>query len=84
MENEIKTDRKDVPRISYIKNNTIKYYFPDIYIPHENFIIEVKSTWTYNCKKDNIQLKKQACKDLGFRYEIWCYDRKYNRVELKD
>ena len=84
MENEIKTDRKEVPRISYIKNNTIKYYFPDIYIPHENFIIEVKSTWTYNCKKDNIQLKKQACKDLGFRYEIWCYDRKYNRVELKE
>lgn len=81
-EQQIKTDRKDVPRIQYEVDGKNKYHFPDIFIPHENKLIEVKSTWTLKCKTDNIKLKKKACEEQGFLYEIWCFDRKGNRVEL--
>jgi hypothetical protein len=81
-EDQVKTDRKDVPRISYQVDNKNKYYFPDIFIPHENRIIEIKSTWTYKCKQDNIQQKKKACIDQGYKYEIWCFNSKGEKVEL--
>jgi len=81
-EEQIKTDRKDVPRIKYIVNEKNKYYFPDIFIPHENKIIEVKSTWTYKCKTDNITLKKEASIAQGYNYEIWCFNDKGEIIDL--
>jgi len=75
-ENEIKSDRKDVPRIEYIYNNFKKYYFPDIYIPSKRLIIEVKSDYTYNITTDIRELKKNACLDNGFNYEFWIYNSK--------
>jgi len=81
-EDQIKTDRKDVPRVQYEVDGKKKYHFPDIFIPHENKLIEVKSTWTLKCKTDNIKLKKEACEEQGFLYEIWCFDGKGNRVEV--
>jgi hypothetical protein len=79
-EDDIKTDRKDIPRITYTINGINKYYFPDIYIPSENKIIEVKSTWTYTCKLDNIQQKMDATKEK-YNYEIWIFDSKGNRIK---
>jgi len=81
-EDQIKTERKEVPRIPYEADGKKKYYFPDIYIPHEKKIIEVKSTWTYKCKTDNIELKKNATIALGYTYEIWCFDGKGKRIEV--
>jgi hypothetical protein len=81
-EEQIMTDRKDVPRIEYTINDRNHYYFPDIYIPHENKIIEVKSTWTYACKQDNIHVKKEACEAQGYAFEFFCYDGKGNRIEI--
>lgn len=83
-EDQIKTDRKDVGRIAYEIEGKTKYYFPDIAIPHENKIIEVKSTWTYKCKTDNIKQKADATKAKGFTYEIWIFDSKGNRVNMED
>ena len=82
-EDQIKTDRKDVPRIQYEVNGTKRFHFPDIFIPHENKLIEIKSTWTLKCKADNILLKKKACEKEGFVYEIWCFNAKGNRVEIE-
>lgn len=75
-EDQIKTNRSDIPRIKYKVNEKEKYYFPDIYIAHEKYIIEVKSTWTYKCKEDNIKQKAEATKEQGYRYEIWVYNAK--------
>jgi hypothetical protein len=75
----IKTDRSDVPHIIYQIDNKNKYYFPDIFIPHENYIIEVKSTWTYKSKIDSINKKAEACRNQGYKYEIWIYDRNGNK-----
>lgn len=84
VEEQIFTGRKDVPRITYEIDGKKRYYFPDIYIPEKNKIIEVKSTWTYKCKTDNIQQKKKACIDAGFDYEIWCFDAKGVRINIDE
>ena len=80
-EDQIKTDRKEVGRIKYKAGEKEKYYFPDILIPHEKKFIEVKSTWTYKCKSDNIEAKANACREQGYACEIWVYDAKGERVE---
>lgn len=81
-EEQIITDRPAIPRFQYTANNKQRYYFPDIYIPHVNKIIEVKSTWTYKCTTDNITHKAAACKEAGYDYEIWVFDGKGNRVDV--
>jgi hypothetical protein len=81
-EHQIATDRKDVPNIEYEVDGKKRRYFPDIYIAHEKKIVEVKSTWTYKCKTDNIQLKKRATEEAGYVYEIWCYDAKGVRIPV--
>jgi hypothetical protein len=81
-EEDIITDRKDIPRISYTMNDKTKYYFPDIYIKSQHKIIEVKSTWTYKCKTDNIQEKEKATVQAGYNYETWIYDKKGNKTTI--
>jgi hypothetical protein len=83
-EEQIKTDCKDIPYIDYVIEGKKRRYFPDIYIPHENRIIEVKSTWTYSCKTDYIKEKRQTCIDTGYKYETWCYDRSGKKVNLSE
>ena len=73
-EEQIITDCKIIPRFQYQYQNKLKYYYPDIYIPHENKIIEIKSVYTINCNQEMIKLKGQACKEKGYNYEIWVYD----------
>jgi len=82
-EDQIKTDRKDVGRIKYNLNGLNKYYNPDIGIPHENKLIEVKSKFTYTIEPEKIKCKGDACKSLGFNYEIWIYNSKGNKEVIK-
>ena len=81
-EDQLKTSTKNVPRFQYECNGKKRYHFPDIFIPHENKLVEVKSTWTFKCKADNVLLKKKTAEDLGYLYEIWCFDGKGKRVEV--
>jgi hypothetical protein len=43
----------------------------------------VKSTWTAEKNKDNIYLKQNAAKQLGYQYEIWIFNAKKELVEVK-
>ena len=72
---DIVTSRKYIPRIRYTKNNKELYYFPDIFIPKINKIIEVKSDYTYTFAHSNIIEKQEATKNAGYNYEIWIYKR---------
>jgi len=77
---DIIVKRTSVQEIWYEKNNKKSRYFCDIYIPKTNTIYEVKSNWTY---KNNIEvnlLKKQACIDAGYNFELWIFDAKGNRI----
>lgn len=75
-EDQIKTSRKDQPEIWWTDEKGMKHrYFSDIFIPHENLIIEVKSTWTYEkgMKQGKLQLQREACVDAGYTYKYMIY-----------
>ena len=78
-EKQIKTERNDMPNITYTFNNKTKRYFPDIYIPDKNLIIEVKSEWIYNKQLELNRAKEKYTKEYGYTYEVWIFDRKGNR-----
>lgn len=81
-EDDIITDRKLVPEIWYNDINNKKHrHYVDIYIKSQNRCIEVKSTWT-NQEKNNVLEKKDAANCLGYKYDIWIYDKKKNKTEL--
>ena len=79
IESDIITGAKNVPNIFYNDENGIKrIHFVDIFIPSQNKCIEVKSTWTFT--KSTVLLKQKAAKELGYKYEIWVYDKKRNKT----
>jgi len=81
-ENEIITNRKDVPEIWYFdKNNKRRRHFVDFFIKSQNKCIEVKSTWT-NQAKNNVIEKQKSAQQLGYHYEIWIYDKKGNKINI--
>jgi hypothetical protein len=81
-EEDIITERNRVPEIwHYDENNKRHKHYVDIYIKSQNRCIEVKSTWT-NQKKNNVLEKKTAAESLGYKYDLWIYDRKGNKIEL--
>lgn len=73
---EIITKRTDVPEIWYDINGIKKRYYCDIYIPKTNTIYEVKSTWTNIKNIDKNRLKKQACIDNGYNFQLYVFDNK--------
>lgn len=78
-ETDIITGTANVPKIEYIdENNNKRNHFPDIFIPSQNKIIEVKSTWTF--QKENVLIKQNYAKKLGYKYEIWVYDKEQNKI----
>lgn len=80
-EEDIVVGRNNIPTINYYINNIKHVYFPDIFLPAENKIIEVKSDWSMNYKRSNIQEKAEATIKEGYLYEIWIY--KCNKQRLK-
>jgi hypothetical protein len=78
LEEDIITNRKDVPEIWYVdKNGKKRRHFVDIYIKCQNRCIEVKSTWT-NQEKNNVFEKQMSAIELGYKYEIWIFDKNGN------
>lgn len=83
-EEDIATGCKNVPQIWYHDEQNKKHrHYVDIFIPSQNRCIEVKSTWTAEKKKDNIYLKQNAAKALGYQYELWIFNAKKELVEVK-
>lgn len=67
---DVKTSAKDMPCVWYYYKGKKRRYYPDLYIPKENLIIEVKSTYTNNCNIEINQLKYEAVKKLGFNFRL--------------
>lgn len=62
-------------RIDYIFENKKRVHIPDIYIPHENLIIEVKSDWTYKRYEKKNLIKQKTSIEKGFKYEFWIFNK---------
>jgi hypothetical protein len=86
-------DRKttyELPVFEYVdhRRHILKYY-PDIYLPKENKLIEVKSPWwwdgkgadRYKSRLENNIRKKDAVLAGGYQYEVWLFTDK-NTYEI--
>lgn len=85
--------KNNIPSFSYIDvGRHIMKYFPDIYIPAENRIIEVKSEWWWNgygrekyrSRLINNLRKRQSVIDKGYNYEVWIFSSKTQYRILKN
>ncbi len=82
----------NMPIIKYIDSyNRHHRYYPDIYIPKEKRIIEVKSRWWYDGhgkekhanRLERNQLKRQASLAAGYQFEFWIYERSSSLTVIK-
>lgn len=70
-EEQIVLGKIQIPTIWYEECGKSRCYFPDIFLPIKNLIIEVKSRYTYEQELEKNQLKRQACLDQGYDFEFW-------------
>lgn len=82
-EEDICIGRANIPSVDYKVGDKKHVYFPDFYIKSLNKIIEVKSEWTIQLKRGNVEEKALATIKAGYKYEIWVYSDKKVRVERK-
>ena len=82
-EEDIAVGRSNIPTIEYHINDVKHVYFPDFFIKSENKIIEVKSEWTIQLRRGNVQEKALATIKAGYKYEIWIYNVKKVKVETR-
>ena len=69
-EEEILYKRSDMPSLFYTDNEgKFRRYYPDFYIPKDNLLIEVKSTYTYEASLEMNLLKERCAKEAGFEYK---------------
>lgn len=65
-----------VPQIKYDAIDGVqRTYFPDIFLPKANMILEVKSTYTYGLHKDNVHRKAIGCIETGYSIFILVLDK---------
>lgn len=59
---------KDVPRIRYYHDGKARWYYPDIWIPHENLIVEVKSTYFFGATDINLFRSVKAKREATLQH----------------
>lgn len=69
-EKDIVVARNLVPKITYTFRGKVRRYYPDIYIPRYNMLIEVKSLYTWQKYKDTNLAKFHAAKAAGYVVRI--------------
>jgi len=80
-ENDIIVGCKNVPTIWYTTDDCVKHrHYVDIFIPTQNRCIEVKGEWFYIRDKQILKLKKQEAENLGYKYELWVYNSKKEKI----
>jgi len=68
----------ETPTIRYDFLGKTRNYFPDIYLPKENKIIEIKSDyWLFKQFDKNLAIQR-AVLNSGKKFEFWVFDSKQN------
>lgn len=67
---DIKAGRcQELPKIKY-QYDVERLYFPDVYIPKLNLLVEVKCEYTFNDKLEMNLVKQKASFDAGYKHLI--------------
>lgn len=72
----------EIPCIGYIFNNKRRTYFPDIYVPHLNLLLEVKSIYTYRSHRELNLAKQAAAKQVGYGHQIMIFNHNGEVVQI--
>ncbi len=75
-EGEITNDVKLMPKIMYEFEGKTHRYYPDIYIPSQKRIVEVKSPYTYKKQLEQNHSKRDQVMKDGYTFEFWICDKK--------
>lgn len=73
-----------VPTVEYCykEKNHNGVYYPDFYIPHENLIVETKSTWTMEKDYGKNMAKFEAVTKKGYNMLVYIYGNNMKTLEL--
>ena len=75
-ESDIITNIKLLPKIVYLGVDGKEHrYYPDIFIPKDNLIIEVKSEYTMKANFKVNKLKEKASKNDGFSFKFMIFNK---------
>jgi hypothetical protein len=75
-EDKILNSVKEMPDFRYEYLGKHRRYYPDIYLPDEKRIIEVKSDYTYRFGLEQNLCKKKAVEAAGYTFEFWICNKK--------
>lgn len=65
-----------IPNIAYTFDGKRRIYYPDLYIPSKNILVEVKSIFTYNIDIDRNKEKRLATIKAGYNHITLIFDNK--------
>jgi len=82
-EDDIVVEFDKVPVIEYLWKGGTRYYYPDVFIPSQNKIIEVKSTYTYSLAPEKNEVKWETVAEQGYKMECLFYDPKGKLLESR-
>jgi hypothetical protein len=89
-EKEILTSATSVPTIWYMNPDRRKKsrYYCDMFIPSENIMVEVKSTWTLKKDKAKNEAKFKSSVKYGYKLHLYVFDTKkillYRKIYTND
>ncbi len=75
-ESDFTNDVKLMPKFTYQFGGKSHRYYPDLYIPSQKKIIEVKSPYTYNKQLEQNNCKKDQVVQDGYTFEFWICSKK--------
>jgi len=75
-EEEIVSDPRKIPRFQYSFQDKVRRYYPDLYLPLEKRIIEMKSTYTYRRQLEQNRCKRDSVLAEGYSFKFWICDNK--------
>lgn len=82
----IKTSANDnLPVVPYHLGGRNRKYYPDLWIPIRNILVEVKSLWTFCGRRSRLEMtqaKAKACLKAGFRFKLLVMDPAGSRLPL--
>lgn len=73
---DISVNKSQVPSIWYEVNGKTKRYYCDLYIPKERVVVEVKSTYTYQCDIVKLMKVQIECDKQQMKFCLLVFDDK--------